>query len=283
MENAEQEPALKAPSIDFGIHLREYRKLAAKRQKELAVMLGWSVSKISMWSVSKISMIERGERRADEDFARAADTALGAGGGLLTRWRETVEQAGRFSIWLAQLVEIEQRADMLRAWEPLIIPGMLQTEQYARAIFRGRPGITPDVVEQSVEARMNRQRILERENGPTLWVVLDEGVLTRPVGNEGIMAGQLAHLAAMDGHPRVHLRLLPHDAWLTTGMQGAFVLASGSEIPDTAYIESITLSQITAEPSRVLDVKSRYEMLHGEALPRRASLQLIEEKAKRWK
>ncbi|NRQ30930.1 helix-turn-helix domain-containing protein [Nonomuraea sp. NN258] len=275
MENAEPEPALKAPSVEFGVHLREYRIMAGKRQKELAVMLGWSVS--------KISMLERGERRADEEFARAADTALEAGGGLLTRWRETVEHAGRFSIWLAQLVEIEQRADMLRGWEPLIIPGMLQTEQYARAIFRGRPGITPDLVEQSVAARMDRQCILERENGPTLWVVLDEGVLTRPIGSEEVMAEQLAKLTAMDDHPRVHLHVLPHDAWLTTGLQGAFMLAGGPEMPDTAYIESITLSQITAEPSRVLDVKSRYEMLHGEALPRRASLQLIEEKAKRWK
>ncbi|MFD9944133.1 helix-turn-helix domain-containing protein [Nonomuraea sp. NPDC059023] len=275
MENAEPEPALKTPSVKFGTHLREYRIMAGRRQKQLAVMLGWSVS--------KISMIERGERRADEDFARAADTALGAGGGLLTRWRETVGQAGRFSIWLAQLVEIEQRADMLRAWEPLIVPGMLQTEQYARAIFRGRPEITPDVVEQSVAARLDRQRILEREKGPKLWVVLDEGVLTRPIGSEEIMAEQLAHLAGMDDHPRVHLRILPHNAWLTTGLQGAFMLAGGPAMPDTAYLESITLSQITADPSRVLDIKSRYEMLHGEALPRRASLQLIEEKAQRWK
>ena len=61
------------------------------------------------------------------------------------------------------------------------------------------------------------------------------------------------------------------------------MLAGGPEIPDTAYIESITLSQITADPSRVLDIKSRYEILHGDALPRRASLHLIEEKAKRWK
>ncbi|MFI9552734.1 helix-turn-helix domain-containing protein [Nonomuraea endophytica] len=275
MENAEPEPALKVPSVKFGTHLREYRIMAGKRQKQLAVMLGWSVS--------KISMIERGERRADEDFARAADTALAAGGGLLTRWRETIGQAGRFSIWLAQLVEIEQRADMLRAWEPLIVPGMLQTEQYARAIFRGRPEITPDVVEQSVAARLDRQRILEREKGPKLWVVLDEGVLTRPIGSEEIMAEQLAHLAGMDDHPRVHLRILPHNAWLTTGLQGAFMLAGGPAMPDTAYLESITLSQITADPSRVLDIKSRYEMLHGEALPRRASLQLIEEKAQRWK
>jgi transcriptional regulator with XRE-family HTH domain len=275
LENAEPEPALKAPNVEFGNHLREYRLMSGKLQKDLAVMVGWSLS--------KISMIERGARRADEDFARAADAALEAGGGLLTRWRETVEHAGRFSVWLAQLVEIEQRADMLRAWEPLIVPGMLQTEQYARAIFRGRPGVTLDFIEESVAARMDRQRILERENGPTLWVVLDEGVLTRPIGSEEIMAGQLAHLATMDDHPRVHLRILPHDAWLTTGLQGAFMLAGGPEMPDTAYIESITLGQITAEPSRVLDVKSRYEMLHGEALPRRASLQLIEEKAKRWK
>ncbi|MEU8319772.1 helix-turn-helix transcriptional regulator [Nonomuraea sp. NPDC048881] len=275
MRDIDPEPALKAPRAEFGVHLREYRIVAGRRQKELAAMLGWSVS--------KISMVERGERPADEEFARAADTALEADGGLLARWRETVEHAGRWPIWLAQLVEIEQRADMLRAWEPLIVPGILQTEQYARAIFRGRPRTTPDLVEQSVAARMDRQRILERENGPTLWAVLDEGVLVRPIGSEAVMNEQLTHLAAMDDHPRVHIHVLPHNAWLTTGLQGAFMLASGPEMPDTAYIESITLSQITADSDRVLDVKSRYEMLHGDALPRRASLRLIEEKAKRWK
>jgi transcriptional regulator with XRE-family HTH domain len=75
VESTDSEPSLKAPKAEFSVHLREYRIAAGKRQKELAAMLGWSVS--------KISMVERGERPAHEDFVRAADTALGADGGLL--------------------------------------------------------------------------------------------------------------------------------------------------------------------------------------------------------
>ncbi|MFE0156527.1 helix-turn-helix domain-containing protein [Nonomuraea sp. NPDC059007] len=274
MQNPEQEPALKAPRAEFGVHLREYRKMAGMRQKALAAMLGWSVS--------KISMVERGERPADEDFARAADTALGARGGLLDWWRQTVEHAARWPVWLAQLAEVEQQADTLRLWQPLIVPGMLQTPEYARAIFRGKPATTPEHVEQNLQARLERQRNLQGDDGPTIWAILDEVVLIRPVGSEAVMAEQMAHLATMDEHPHIHVRVLPRTSWLTTGLQGAFVLASGPGMPDTAYIESITLSQITADSERVRETRSRYEMLHNEALPRRASLQLIREMAEQW-
>ncbi|WP_193318588.1 helix-turn-helix domain-containing protein [Nonomuraea phyllanthi] len=269
------EPSLKAPRVEFGAAMREYRIAAGMRQKDLAAALGWSVS--------KISMVERGDRPADEDFARDADTALRASGSLLALWRDTTHHAARWPVWLARLVEIEQQAAMLRTWQPLIVPGMLQTPEYARAIFRGKPGTTPDVVEQNVADRMQRQDVLQRENGPTLWAVIDEGVLTRPIGTKAVMAEQMAHLVALDDHPRINVRVLPRDSWLTTGLQGAFILLSGPRMPDMAYLESVTLSQITADADRVLETKSRYEMLHGDALSRRASLQLIEETATQWK
>lgn len=274
MEIIEPEPELKAPRLEFGVHLREYRIAAGRRQKELAAMLGWSVS--------KISMVERGERPAHEDFVRAADNALGAEGGLLARWRETVQYASRWPVWLAQLAEIEQQADTLQTWQPLIIPGLLQTREYARAIFRGRPATTPEEIEQNVSARMERQRVLQRDSGPTLWAILDEGVLTRPTGSEAVMAEQMAHLAVLDEHPRINVRVLPHSSWMTTGLQGAFILAGGHGMPDMVYLESITMSQITADSRRVREIRSRYEMLHNEALPRRASLQLIGEMAEKW-
>ncbi|MEV4285451.1 helix-turn-helix transcriptional regulator [Nonomuraea bangladeshensis] len=274
-QDTNMDPSLKTPRTEFGVSLREYRISAGLRQKDLAAVLGWSVS--------KISMVERGERPADETFARDADAALQADGSLLALWRDTAHQTARWPVWLAQLVEIEQQAAMLRTWQPLIVPGMLQTPEYARAIFRGKPGTTPEAVEQNVADRMQRQDVLQRENGPTLWAVIDEGVLTRPIGAKAVMAEQMAHLLALDDHPRVNVRILPRDSWLTTGLQGAFILLSGPRMPDMAYLESVTLSQITADADRVLETKARYEMLHGDALSRRASLQLIEEIATQWK
>ncbi|WP_281367903.1 helix-turn-helix domain-containing protein [Nonomuraea typhae] len=268
------EPVLRSPRRKFGAYLREYRTAVDMRQKDLADALGWSLS--------KISMVERGERPADEEFARQADRALQAGGALLALWRETADSAARWPVWVARLVEIEQRADMLRVWQPLLVPGLLQTEEYARAVFRGKPGTTPDLVEKDVATRMERQSIIKAESGPILRVVLDEGVLTQPIGSEAVMAEQMAHLAAMDEHPRVNIHVLPRDSWVTTGLQGSFILASMSGMPDMAYIESITLSQITADAAYVLETKSRFEVLHGDALSRRASLQLIKEMERRW-
>ncbi|GAA4102225.1 helix-turn-helix transcriptional regulator [Nonomuraea soli] len=274
MENAEPEPVLNAPRVEFGIYLSECRNLAGKRQKELASLLGWSVS--------KISMVERGERPTDEEFARKADAALGAGGALLRRWRETIEHASRWPAWLAQLAEIEQQAATLKYWQPMIVPGMLQIPEYARAVFRGKPGSTAEDVERNLAARLERQSILHRDDGPTIWVILDEVVLIRPVGSEAVMAEQMTRLAELDEHPRINVRVLPRTSWLTSGLQGAFVLASGPGMPDTAYIESITLSQITADSGCVREIQWRYETLHNEALPRRASLQLIREMAEQW-
>jgi transcriptional regulator with XRE-family HTH domain len=268
------EARLSRYDTDFGSKLRECRKAAGMRQRGLAVVLGWSTS--------KVSMIERGERQADERFAEEADEALKAGGVLLVAWREAARNTARTPDWFIRWVEIEQQAVQLRTWEPLIVPGLLQTEEYARAIFRGKPGTTPEDVEQSVRTRMERQRFLGAVDGPTMWAVLDEGVLTRPIGSKAVMAEQMAYLDALNEHPRVSVRILPRYSWLTTGLQGAFILANGRGMPDTAYIESITLNQITADPARVLEVKSRYEMLHGDALPRQASRDLIKEMAKQW-
>ncbi|MFB9965109.1 helix-turn-helix domain-containing protein [Sinosporangium siamense] len=273
--DSEQESALVAPRVRFGTALRDLRKATGMRQRDLAATLGWSVS--------KVSMVERGERPADEEFVREADAALQADGQLVSAWQEASEHAARWPTWLAQWVEIERAAHTLRTWQPLIVPGLLQTEDYARAIFSGKPGITADMVEANVAARMERQHVLDREDGPMIWAVLDEGVLTRPIGSRAVMAGQMARLATLTGHPRVTVQILLQDSWLTTGLQGAFVLANGQSIPDMAYIESVTMSQITADPGRVMETRSRYDMIHGDAQPRRASLNLIRETERQWK
>ncbi|TDC04834.1 hypothetical protein E1267_21625 [Nonomuraea longispora] len=143
--------------------------------------------------------------------------------------------------------------------------------------------VEPFVLAQGVtQVAFVPEQAAVQDNRPTLWAILDEGVLTRPTGSEAVMVEQMAYLATLDEHPHVNIRVLPRNSWLTTGLQGAFILASGPEMPDTAYLESITLSQITADTGRVREVKSKYEMLHNEALPRRVSLQMIEEMVEKW-
>lgn len=244
------------------------------RQKDLAAILGWSVS--------QISMIERGERAAKEEFASKVDEVLNAGGALLSAWRKANEQATRLPTWFRRWVEIEQSADALRTWQPLIVPGLLQTADYARALLSGKPGVTHDRVETSLAARIDRQHILDREDPPMLWVVLDEGVLTRPVGNKAVMAGQMDHLLAMAERPRVTVQVLPRDSWNTTGLMGAFAIARGRNMPEMAYAESSVYAQVTGDPDEVAEITARYETIHGEAQTQRASSDLIRETRKQW-
>ncbi|MEU4536379.1 helix-turn-helix transcriptional regulator [Streptosporangium sp. NPDC023825] len=270
---ADQEP-LVPPDLKFGVILREHRKAAGMRQKDLADKLGWSIS--------HVSMVERGERPAKEDFASSVDPALNAGGALLAAWRKAQEQAARLPLWFRRWVEIEQSADALRTWQPLIIPGLLQTVDYARALLGGKPGVNLDRVEASLAARIDRQHILGREDPPMLWVILDEGVLTRPVGDKAVMAGQMDHLLAMAERPRIVIRVLPRDSWNTTGLLGAFVIARGRDMPDMAYVESAAHGQVTGDPDDVTEITARYEMIHGEAQSQRASCDLIREARKQW-
>ncbi|MEU7003066.1 helix-turn-helix transcriptional regulator [Nonomuraea sp. NPDC046570] len=275
VQGDEQESALVEPRLDFGAALREFRISAGIRQKDLGRSLGWSLS--------KISMIERGERTADEEFARGADRVLGADGALTAAWRDATMYAARLPAWFHRWVEVEQEAHTLRTWEPLIVPGLLQTEEYARAIFSGRPRNTSAQIEASVSARMERQLILDRENAPTLRVILDEGVLKRSLGSREVMAGQMTHLIAMAERPHVTVHVLPQDSWLSTGLLGAFTLASSPRMPDMAYAEAATQGQISADPDRVAEVTARFETLHGDALSQRASLDLIRETEQQWK
>ncbi|MFF5212933.1 helix-turn-helix transcriptional regulator [Streptosporangium sp. NPDC000396] len=268
-----REPVM-VPNAQFGVLLREHRIASGMRQKDLAVKLGWSVS--------RISMIERGERQAKEEFASRVDNALNTGGTLLTAWHKANEQATRLPTWFRRWVEIEQGANALLTWQPLIIPGLLQTVDYARAILSGKPGVTQDRVETALAARIDRQHILDRDDPPMLWVVVDEGVLTRPIGSEAVMAGQLDHLLAMAERPRVTIQVLPRDSWSTTGLLGAFFIARTRNVQDMAYVESSARGQIIGDPDDVMEITAKYEMIHGEAQTQRVSLDLIRRTRKQW-
>jgi transcriptional regulator with XRE-family HTH domain len=262
-------------SVDFGKKLAEYRSRAGILQKELAALMGWSKS--------KISMTERGERPADEEFARQADAHLGAEGALVSAWRDASRHATRLPAWFMRWIDIEQQARSLRTWELTIVPGLLQTEAYARAIYEGVPGLTSDKVEAGVAARLERQVLFLADGGPVLRVVLDESVLSRPVGDPGVMAGQLAHLLAMAQHPRITVQVLARASWSTTGVLGAFVIAGSPGMLDMAYVETATQAQITADLDRVAEIVNMYETLQSDALPRSASLNVIRKAEQQWK
>ena len=113
-------------------------------------------------------------------------------------YRASLKWDGRYPRWFEDWVDAQGRATVLRGWEPLLVPGLLQTPEYARALFRAwRTDDDEDKAEQLVTARIDRQRIFDRPKPPSFWAVLDEGVLRRRIGGAKVMADQLVHLAEM--------------------------------------------------------------------------------------
>lgn len=262
-----------SPTALFGFELRRHRKER-----------GWSQMRLSRavpYSIGTISMIETAKRSPSEDFARHCDEALEAEGALMRLWPMVSRVTA--PAWFRPWLDIEATAESLRSWEALVIPGLLQTEDYARAILSGEIGVNAEQIEEQVLARMERQSILRRPKPPLLWVVLDEGVLKRPVGSPAVMAAQLDHLLQAGQASRVTIQVLPHSAYSTTGLAGGFVIAYAQGAADTAYVESAgILGRVTERPEDIRTLTFRYEGIRSEALPRRESTELIKEAMHRW-
>ncbi|MGH3222214.1 MAG: DUF5753 domain-containing protein [Streptosporangiaceae bacterium] len=158
----------------------------------------------------------------------------------------------------------------------LVIPGLLQTQAYARAILSSRLDSTSEEIDEAVAARMERQRILEQDQPPELSAIVDEAALRRPVGGPEVMRGQLAHLTAR--RPTVAIQVIPFTAGAHEGLRGgAFVIADYEEAASIAYQDAASSGQIIEDPGVVGALAHTWDTLRLEALPRAASLALIQE------
>ena len=111
--------------------------------------------------------------------------------------------------WFQEWTLIEREAKRLRGFEPTLVPGLLETADYARVIFGTRSGVTIEEIDEQATARLKRQEILDRDQPPELWVIIDESVLSRPVGGVTVMREQLRHLLKMARRPRVSVQVIP--------------------------------------------------------------------------
>ncbi|MEV4531890.1 helix-turn-helix transcriptional regulator [Streptosporangium sp. NPDC049304] len=144
---------------------------------------------------------------------------------------------GQYSAYIGLEAEAQQAIN----YESLFVPGLLQTEDYARAVIRGvRPTAPDDENEHRVTARMQRQRLLEGDTPIRLWAILDQAALYRKVGSEAIMHDQLAHLAQQAKRPHITVQIIPFSAGAHPGMPGSFiVLKFGPDAPDVIHIDSM--------------------------------------------
>jgi transcriptional regulator with XRE-family HTH domain len=259
--------------------LRYYRSKAGMSQEQLGTL--------AYCSGDTVGKVEMGQRTPSYELAAACDAIpeLNTGGALteLRRQLSDILKLRAFPGWFQEWSRKESEAASLRWFEPLIFPGLLQTERYARALLRTRVGDTDEQIDEMVTARMERQVILTREKPPTLWTVLDEGVLRRLVGSAEIMHDQLLHLAEMARRPNVVIQVVPATAGAYGGLRGPFILASfDNGTPDVAYQDAAVFGQFLEDSTDISAVAVAWDSIKAEALPRGASLQLIEEIAGTW-
>lgn len=175
--------------------------------------------------------------------------------------------------------ETEATAHTLRYWAPLLIPGSVQTEDYARSVFSAwrHP---PDIVEESVKLRMDRQSVLG-DDGPSVTLVLWEPVLRHLVGSPHVMHGQIGKLIRLFEHRRINVHVLPSSIGENMGMGGAINLATTDD-DEVLIIEGFSEDFVTSEPARVRAAATTFDGVRADALNRADSLDVLTEAMERW-
>jgi transcriptional regulator with XRE-family HTH domain len=262
-----------SPLVMFAEELKAHRELAGLSQVQLGELIAYSPS--------LVAKIETCGQVPSRDFADRCDKALGTPGTFVRMQRQCTRVA--YPGWFWPYLDREAEATVLRSWQPLVVDGLLQTEEYARAMLRaGRPRDSDEKIDQLVTARLDRQAILSREAPPDLWVIIDEGVLRRPVGEPGVMTGQLDRLLVAARQPGVTVQVMPVAAGAHPGLLGSLVIASFDSAPDIAYLDNALTGQLVEQREDVKNVQMLYDTLRAEALAPRASEQLITEVVGEW-
>jgi transcriptional regulator with XRE-family HTH domain len=266
------------PKGFLGDELRRARVAAGfSSQETLAARLGFDRT--------VVAKAETGDRPPTDEVLTAWCEACHLDMDLFRRLGVLARRAdGSIPTWFVPWPDAEAQARALRSYEPLLVPGLLQTEDYARAVLRGaQADASDDQIEEQVAARLQRQDILAGAKPPRLWVVIDEGVLHRTIGGSKTMLDQTWHLARMSDRPKVSVQVIPFEAGERTGLLGAFTIADRDGAGSILYLDTATTGQVVEAPSIVGDAGLIFDTLRSEALPRGASRALIMKVAEeRW-
>ncbi|WP_405596889.1 helix-turn-helix domain-containing protein [Streptomyces sp. NBC_01410] len=251
-----------SPLDYYGSELRRLREDAGLKQGELGVSV--------FCTASLVGQIETARKVPTRDFSERVDAALGTGG-VFSRLVGLVLRS-QLPSWFQAYAEMEARAAYISSFQAQLVDGLLQTEAYARAVLGVR---NEENLDAKVAARMERQRILERENPPLSWVVLSEAVLHQEIGGRDVMRNQLAHLLGLQGREWVQVQILPFAAGAHAGLPGSFTVLRFEDDPDLVYSEDFVQGHMTANPQALREGSLRYDHLQAAALSVEDSAALI--------
>ncbi|MFH9723011.1 helix-turn-helix domain-containing protein [Streptomyces sp. NPDC017254] len=256
----------------FGALLRFYRERASVSQEALGRETGYSKS--------QVAMIERGERRAKGNFVEIADAMLGAQGALLAVAQEVTASA--VAAWFEDYLEEEAKAAGVYSYENHLIPGLLQTPEYARAVFGcASPPWEDDEMEAMIAARMARHELFHRRPLPLVRFVLEKVALTRPIGGREVLRKNLLHILDIGRLRNVEIQVMPEDREIHAGLSGPFILLETAErSSQLVYVEGLSGRYFLTEQPELGDAFARYGTLRAQAFSPEESFELIEQVAR---
>ncbi|MFF4521468.1 helix-turn-helix domain-containing protein [Streptomyces bluensis] len=259
----------------FGAELKRRREDAGLTQVELGARV--------FVSGGYIGQFEQAIRKPQLDVAQRIDEVLQSDGFFERLWRKLIKDQP-YTEYFAHAAELERLATEICEYAPMVIPGLLQTREYARAVFlASNPLAADEYIEELVKGRMDRTRLLGDATRPMYWVVLHESALRVPVGGPAVMAHQLDHIAALARERKVLLQVLPFAAGAHPAMGKMMTLMEFEDAPPTVYTEGVRSGSLLDEPAVVKRTQASYDLIRAAALSPEASLALIESAAEDYR
>ncbi|MEU4984458.1 helix-turn-helix transcriptional regulator [Streptomyces sp. NPDC021969] len=257
-------------SLDPTASPLDYYGWELRRQREAHGLKQGQLGDIIFCTGSLIGQIETTKKVPTRDFSERVDAALGTDG-LFSRLIGLVLRS-QLPTWFQPYAEMEAKAAYISTYQAQLVYGLLQTEEYARAVLAtGRPG----QLESLLAARLERQRILDWEKPPLTLVILDEAVLHRPVGGDAVMRRQLGSLLKFTDHRWMRIQVLPLSSGEHPGLAGAFNILRFEDHPDVFYTEDMMSGHMTANPETIKEANLNYAHLQAAALSVKDSAALI--------
>lgn len=251
----------------YGVLLQHLRKRAGLSQQQLGDAIGYSLE--------QVASVEQGRRPAKAAFTVAAERVLEAGG-VLEVLQDEVDRA-KLPRFFRNFALIEAEVVSRFSYDPLLVPGLLQTEAYARAVFAGHcPPLSEEIIDQHTEARLSRHKLLTRVPLAELSFIIGEEALRNPVGDAEVMREQWQRLLEVGVLRNVEVQIMPAAPGFHSGLNGPFVVLETQEHMHLGYIECQEVGCVVRDPAAVSAFGLRYGKLRSQALNGVESAQLIE-------
>ncbi|MQS99473.1 helix-turn-helix domain-containing protein [Streptomyces jumonjinensis] len=266
MELNNEDPGKPTPRTVLGRRLQRLRTEGELSQRGLAERV--------KYPHTYLSRVERGEQLPSEGLAEALDAYFGT----LGLFAELLELAQHSTIpdYGQKIVENEEKAARIQVFDSSVVPGLLQTEDYARALIRiSLPGVSADDIEERVAIRMRRRRIFEKQDKPLYWAIMDEAAIKRPVGGVGCMMGQVGHILKAVEASHISVQVLPFTRGEHSLMGGCLYLLTLENGATIGYAESFASGELVEAPRRLLQLTQRFDEARSQALPKDETLDLL--------